>query len=103
MRAEHPNPAPLRRDWGLSGSPNAQPAVLLPHGFYHFRRLHRILALKQMGYGLTDIHDVLDNVIDPLTILDRQAQLLDAQARRAKALSATLEDVARRFGNGCRC
>ena len=71
------------------------------YGWHDFRRLHRILALKQMGYGLTDIHDVLDNAsIDPLTILDRQAQLLDAQARRAKALSATLEDVARRLATG---
>ena len=71
------------------------------YGWQDFRRLHRIQVLKQMGYSLTDIHDVLDNAsVDPLTILDRQAQLLDAQARRAEALSATLKDVARRLVAG---
>ena len=58
-------------------------------------RLHRILALKQMGYGLPQIHQALKDVnLKPVDILLDQAKVMEAQAARAQALAQRLRDVA---------
>ncbi len=58
-------------------------------------RLHRIQALKQMGYGLAQIQQALKDVnLKPVDILLRQAAVLEAQAAQAQALAQRLKHVA---------
>lgn len=71
------------------------------YGEADFRRLHRIQVLKQLGYGLDQIRGMLDDAtLNPCAALERQAQILDEQARRAAALSATLKALSRRLASG---
>ena len=61
-------------------------------------RLHRIQALKQLGYSLADIQLALDGgEPDPREILERQIGMLDARARQAQALSDALRELADRI------
>ena len=71
------------------------------YGDQDFRRLHRIQVLKRLGYGLTEISGMLDEaLVDPRTIIDQQARILDAQADRALALSSTLKHLSHRLTEG---
>ena len=64
-------------------------------------RLHRIQALKQLGYALADIQALLvDGYISPLEILDRQIQALADQAQHAQALQQGLMDVREQISRG---
>lgn len=58
-------------------------------------RLHRIQALKQMGYALSDIHLALNDVLlKPVDILLRQVKVLETQAEHATTLARRLKHVA---------
>lgn len=73
------------------------------YGHPDFRRLHRIQVLKSIGYSLIDIRSALDDAtVDPLAIIDQQARLLEAQAKRANALSATLRHLSSRLAAGAK-
>lgn len=71
------------------------------YGRQDFLRLHRIQVLKQLGYSLSEIRRAMDDAtVDPLAIINRQAELLDAQAKRARELSATLKYLSNRLTAG---
>ena len=58
-------------------------------------RLHRIQALKALGYALPAIRVNLDDSsIKPLEIIERQIQVLDEQARLATELRGRLQHLA---------
>lgn len=64
-------------------------------------RLHRIQALKQLGYALPDIRANLDDPgIDPLEIMERQIRVLQNQARQAQELSERLQHLAQHLTSG---
>jgi len=64
-------------------------------------RLHRIQALKHMGYSLPEIRTALsDQHLDPQDILQRQAQALEIQAHRAQALAKRLRHLAQQLAAG---
>ncbi len=64
-------------------------------------RLHRIQALKQLGYALPDIRGNLDDPgIDPLEIMERQSRVLQNQARQAQELSERLQHLAQHLTSG---
>ncbi len=68
------------------------------YGSQDLARLHRILVLKELGYGLTDIRTALDDSsIGPLKIIRRQIDLLETRERKARELSAKLKHVAERL------
>jgi DNA-binding transcriptional MerR regulator len=57
--------------------------------------LHRIQALKQMGYALSHIRDTLhDSGAQPLKIIQQQISALEAQARKARTLAKRLKLLA---------
>ncbi|MBK7613539.1 MAG: MerR family transcriptional regulator [Burkholderiales bacterium] len=71
------------------------------YGRQDFLRLHRIQVLKQIGYSLSEIRCAIDDVtVAPLESINQQAQLLDAQAKRARALSDSLKYLANRLTAG---
>ncbi len=64
-------------------------------------RLHRIQALKALGYALPAIRTNLDDPsIQPLEIIQRQIQVLDEQARLAQELRARLQHLAAHMSAG---
>jgi len=64
-------------------------------------RLHRIQALKHLGYALPDIRSNLDDPgIDPLEIMERQIHVLQNQARQAQELSERLQHLAQHLSIG---
>ncbi|MES2947038.1 MAG: MerR family transcriptional regulator [Pseudomonadota bacterium] len=64
-------------------------------------RLHRIQALKQMGYALPEIRTALnDTPLNPLDIIRRQASALETQARRAQTLAEKLRALAEQIAAG---
>ncbi|CAN5325233.1 hypothetical protein BH11PSE11_BH11PSE11_29020 [soil metagenome] len=64
-------------------------------------RLHRILALKHLGYSLSEIRVNLDDpAVKPVEIIERQIQELEDQARQAGALSESLRQLASRIVKG---
>ena len=64
-------------------------------------RLHRIQALKALGYALPAIRTNLDDPnIKPLDIIERQIQALDEQARLAQELRARLQHLAAHVSAG---
>ena len=64
-------------------------------------RLHRIQALKALGYALPAIRINLDDPsIKPLEIIERQIQVLDEQARLAQELRARLQHLAAHVSAG---
>ena len=64
-------------------------------------RLHRIQALKALGYALPAIRINLDDPsIKPLEIIERQIQVLDEQARLAQELGARLQHLAAHVSAG---
>lgn len=71
------------------------------YGRQDFLRLHRIQVLKQIGHSLSEIRRAMDDVtVVPLEMINQQAQLLDAQAKRARALSGSLKYLANRLTAG---
>jgi methyltransferase (TIGR00027 family) len=65
------------------------------YGHRDLIRLHRIQALKGLGYSLPDIQLNLDDVnIKPLEIIERQIGILDEQERHARELRERLEYLA---------
>lgn len=65
-------------------------------------RLHRIQALKQLGYSLAAIRDALEGKQSPQALLQRQIEVLDRQVREARLLSGHLRRMARRLAAGGR-
>ena len=64
-------------------------------------RLHRIQALKALGYALPAIRINLDDPsIQPLEIIERQIRVLDEQARIAQELRARLQHLAAHMSAG---
>jgi DNA-binding transcriptional MerR regulator len=64
-------------------------------------RLHRIQALKQLGYSLVEIRQSLDDAdIKPLDIIQRQLSVLQERARQATQLRERLERVAEQVSAG---
>lgn len=71
------------------------PAGARLYGQADLIRLHRIQTLKQMGYGLPQIHQALNDLhLEPVDILLRQAKALETQAAQALALAQRLKQVA---------
>lgn len=61
-------------------------------------RLHRIQAMKQMGYALPEIRVALDAPErNPLAIIEQQIAALEAQIQRAQTLSSGLQQLARQI------
>jgi methyltransferase (TIGR00027 family) len=64
-------------------------------------RLHRIQALKHLGYGLPEIRKHLDDPgSNPQAIIRRQIEALKAQSLRAKELSERLEYINAHLNDG---
>ena len=64
-------------------------------------RLHRIQALKELGYSLPDIRAALDDgAVDPLEVIERQIAELEAEVRRAQALRGRLQHLAGQLSSG---
>jgi len=64
-------------------------------------RLHRIQALKQLGYALPDIRASLDDPgVDPLAVIARQVNALEQQARQSLALRDRLNHLAEQLADG---
>lgn len=64
-------------------------------------RLHRIQALKQLGYSLADIGATLaDPAIASLEIIGRQIGMLQERERQARALGERLRQLAAHIGRG---
>jgi DNA-binding transcriptional MerR regulator len=64
-------------------------------------RLHRIQALKHLGYSLAEIRTNLDDsTINPQEIMTRQINALHEQARQAIELSERLEYLQAHISNG---
>ena len=64
-------------------------------------RLHRIQALKHMGYSLPEIRAALnDQHLDPQDILQQQARALEIQAHRAQTLAQRLRQLAQQLAAG---
>lgn len=74
-------------------SPSARtPSGARRYGPQDLIRLHRIQAMKQLGYALSDIKATLDDAgVDPLDPLRNQIDALETQARRARKLSRGLQ------------
>ena len=70
------------------------------YGVQDLVRLHRIQALKELGYSLPDVRAALDDAVDPLEVIERQIAELDAQARRAQALRQRLQQLAAHLSGG---
>lgn len=64
-------------------------------------RLHRIQAMKLLGFGLADIQATLlrDNV-DPLSLLRSHARALAEKARRAHSLAQGFDILVRQLSDG---
>jgi methyltransferase (TIGR00027 family) len=78
----------------LSPSARTDSAARL-YGHQDLIRLHRIQALKGLGYSLPDIQQNLDDShIKPLEIIERQIAILDQQERHARELRQRLEYLA---------
>lgn len=75
------------------------PSIRTPSGSRRYGRLdlvrlHRIQALKQLGYALTDIRAALDDPgLKPLELIERQIRVLEEQERQARQLSERLRDL----------
>lgn len=64
-------------------------------------RLHRIQALKQLGYSLPDIRACLDQPrVEPLAILARQIEALEQQAHQSLALRDRLKRLVEQIAQG---
>lgn len=71
------------------------------YGAADLERLHRILAMKQMGYGLAEIQATLDDPqTDARTTLQRQVEVLEEQMRHAEKLSKNLRLLLTQMGDG---
>jgi DNA-binding transcriptional MerR regulator len=71
------------------------------YGHTDLIRLHRILTLKQFGYSLPDIRSALsDTSVKPLELIQQQVEILEMQARQAKALATRLGRIARHMSQG---
>lgn len=67
----------------------------------HVERLHRVLALRQLGMGLDDIAATLDGTDGTtLAVVDRQIAALDETIRQQQALKRRLEGIAARLRQG---
>jgi DNA-binding transcriptional MerR regulator len=61
-------------------------------------RLHRIQALKQMGYSLPDIREALrDTSVQPVETIQKQISALEAQASKARKLSVSLKHLVKQI------
>jgi methyltransferase (TIGR00027 family) len=84
----------------LSPSARTDSAARL-YGHQDLIRLHRIQALKGLGYSLPDIQQNLDDShIKPLEIIERQIAILDQQERHARELRERLEYLAAHLQRG---
>jgi DNA-binding transcriptional MerR regulator len=84
----------------LSPSARSESGARL-YGVQDLVRLHRIQALKELGYSLPDIRAALDDAnADPLEVIERQMAELDAQAGRAQALRQRLQQLAAQLSGG---
>jgi DNA-binding transcriptional MerR regulator len=64
-------------------------------------RLHRVQALKQLGYSLAAIRAALDDAhLDPLALIQRQIHDLGVEERQAQQLSQRLQELARQIASG---
>lgn len=69
------------------------------YGAQDLVRLHRIQALKQLGYSLADIGATLaDPAVASLEIIERQISLLHERERQARALGERLRQLAAHIG-----
>lgn len=67
----------------------------------HLERLHRVLALRQLGLGLDAIAGALEGVHGTsLAVIDRQIERLDETIRQQQALKRRLEGIATRLRLG---
>lgn len=67
----------------------------------HLERLHRVLAMRQMGLSLDEIGASLDGRGgDALSVIERQIAQLDAGIRQQQALKRRLEGMAARLRRG---
>ncbi len=57
------------------------------------RRLHRIVALRSLGFSLEEIGALLDGEYDPIGLLHRQLDVIDERIRQAVALRTRLLDA----------
>lgn len=63
-------------------------------------RLHRVQALKQLGYSLTEIRAALDDPgLKPLELIERQVRALEEQERQAHQLSERLRDLGKQISS----
>jgi DNA-binding transcriptional MerR regulator len=63
-------------------------------------RLHRVQALKQLGYSLTEIRAALEDPnLNPLELIERQVRALEEQERQARQLSERLRDLSQQISS----
>ena len=63
-------------------------------------RLHRVQALKQLGYSLVEIRAALDDPdVNPLELIERQVHALEAQERQACELRKRLRDLSKQISS----
>jgi MerR family transcriptional regulator, thiopeptide resistance regulator len=62
------------------------------------RRLHRIVALRDLGISLEEIGTLLDGERDPTGLLRRQLDVVEKRIRKASDLRARLLDVLNNLG-----
>jgi DNA-binding transcriptional MerR regulator len=78
-------------------SPSARtPGGARRYGPADLRRLHHILALRQMGCALPAIREALDaGTLSPAELIERQVHLLEEKARQAQRLGRGLRHLGR--------
>jgi DNA-binding transcriptional MerR regulator len=63
-------------------------------------RLHRVQALKQLGYSLAEVRAALDDPnSNPLELIDRQVSALEEQERQACQLRRRLRDLSQQISS----
>jgi len=86
---------------GLLSPSQRTPSGARCYGAKDLERLHRILAMKQMGYALPEIGAALDDpATDARVTLQRQVETLEQQIRHAEKLSKNLRLLLTQLGDG---
>lgn len=86
---------------GLLSPSVRDPSDVRLYGKDDLIRLHRILALKALGYSLSDIRANLDDArTEPMDIIDRQMQVLDQQIHQATELRKRLQHLSAHLSRG---
>jgi DNA-binding transcriptional MerR regulator len=86
---------------GLLSPSQRTPSGARCYGAQDLERLHRIQAMKQMGYTLPEIRGTLDDPnTDAKAILQRQVDILEQQMRQAQKLSKNLRLLLTQMNEG---